>query len=73
MLTYGVVLLYDNARPHIAARTRALLEHLNWELFDYPPSTLAPNAYHRFIYLFAITGVNGMCQNMAEVTGGRLL
>jgi hypothetical protein len=33
MLTYGVVLLHDNARPHTAARTRALLEHFNWELF----------------------------------------
>jgi hypothetical protein len=32
MLTGGVVLLHDNARPHTAARTRALLEHLNWEL-----------------------------------------
>jgi hypothetical protein len=34
MLTYSVfvVLLHDNARPHTAARTRALL---NWELFDH--------------------------------------
>jgi hypothetical protein len=30
MLTYGVVVLHDTARPHIAARTRALLKHLNW-------------------------------------------
>jgi hypothetical protein len=37
MLTYGVVLLQDNVRPHTAARTRALLEHINWELFDHPP------------------------------------
>jgi hypothetical protein len=37
MLTYGVVLLHDNARSHSAARTRALLEHFNWELFDHPP------------------------------------
>jgi hypothetical protein len=37
MLTYGVVLLHDNARPHTATRTPALLEHLNWELFDHPP------------------------------------
>jgi hypothetical protein len=51
MLTYGVVLLHDKARPHTAARTRALLEHFNWELFDHPSYTfdLAPSAYHLFI------------------------
>jgi hypothetical protein len=31
MLTYGAVLLHDNARSCTAARTRALLEHFNWE------------------------------------------
>jgi hypothetical protein len=55
MLTYGVlvVLLRDIARPHTAARTRALLEQFNWELFDHPPYTpdLAPSDYHLFTYL----------------------
>jgi hypothetical protein len=37
MLTSGVVLLHVNARTHTVARTRALLEHFNWELFDHPP------------------------------------
>jgi transposase len=48
MLTYGVVLLHDNARPHTAASTRALLEHFNWELFDHPPYSpdLVPSYYH---------------------------
>jgi hypothetical protein len=36
MLTYSVVLLRNDARPHTAARIPALLKHLNWELFDYP-------------------------------------
>jgi transposase len=36
MLTYGVVLLHDNAHLHTAAHTWALLEHFNWELFDHP-------------------------------------
>jgi hypothetical protein len=49
MLTYGVVLLHDNARPHTAASTRALLEHSNWELFDHPD--LAPSDYYLFTYL----------------------
>jgi hypothetical protein len=36
MLTSSVAFLHDNARPHTAACTRELLEHFNWELFDYP-------------------------------------
>jgi hypothetical protein len=36
-----------------AVLTRAMLEHLNWELFDHPPYSpdLAPNGYHLFICL----------------------
>jgi transposase len=49
------VLLHDNAHPHTstATRTRALLEHFNWDLFDHPPysSDLAPSDYHLFTYL----------------------
>jgi hypothetical protein len=53
MLTSGAVLLHDNARPHIAARMRAPLEHFNWELFDHPlySPDLAPSDYHLFTYL----------------------
>jgi hypothetical protein len=53
MLTSGIVLLHDNARPHTAARTRALLEHFNWELFDHPAyiPDLAPSDYHLITYL----------------------
>jgi histone-lysine N-methyltransferase SETMAR len=51
MLTYGIVLHHNNART--AARTRALLEHFNWKLFDHPPYSpdLAPSDYHLFTYL----------------------
>jgi hypothetical protein len=47
MLTSCVMLLYDNARPHTAARSRALLENFNWELFDHHPysSDLALSDY----------------------------
>jgi hypothetical protein len=38
-LISGIVLLHDNARQHTAARTRTLLKHFNWELFDRPPSS----------------------------------
>jgi hypothetical protein len=53
MLTYGVQLLHHNVRPHTATRTRALLVHLNWELFDHPPCSLdlAPSDYHMLTYL----------------------
>jgi hypothetical protein len=55
MLAYSVlvVLLHDNECQHTAARTRALLEHLNWVLFDRPPYSpdLAPSDYHLFTYL----------------------
>jgi histone-lysine N-methyltransferase SETMAR len=53
MLTSSVVLLHGNARLHTAARTRELLEHFNWELFDrlsYSPD-LASSDYHLFTYL----------------------
>jgi histone-lysine N-methyltransferase SETMAR len=52
MLTYCVVLFHDNAHLHTAARTRALLEHFNWELFGHTPYSpdLAPSDY-LFTYL----------------------
>jgi hypothetical protein len=53
MLTHGAVLLHNNASPHTAVRTRALLEHFNSELFDHPPYSLylVPSDYHLFTYL----------------------
>jgi histone-lysine N-methyltransferase SETMAR len=53
LLTYSVVLLYDNVRPHTTARTQALLEHFNRDLFDHPPYSpdLASSDYHLFTYL----------------------
>uniref|UniRef100_A0A1B6GF22 Tc1-like transposase DDE domain-containing protein n=1 Tax=Cuerna arida TaxID=1464854 RepID=A0A1B6GF22_9HEMI len=37
MLTKGIVLLRDNARPHTARQTRDLLDSFGWEVFDRPP------------------------------------
>jgi transposase len=55
MLISGAVLHHDKAWPNTstAARTRALLEDFNWELFDHPPYSpdLAPGGYHLFTYL----------------------
>jgi histone-lysine N-methyltransferase SETMAR len=52
MLTPSVLLLQDNASAHTDARTRALLEHFNWELFDHPlySPDLAPSDYPLFTY-----------------------
>jgi histone-lysine N-methyltransferase SETMAR len=53
MLTSGPVVLHDNARPHTATCTSALLKHFNWELFDRPPYSpdLAESDYHLYTYL----------------------
>jgi transposase len=53
MLTSGVVLLHETAIPHTDARTRAVLEHFNWELFDHPRYSpdIAPSYYRLLIYL----------------------
>ena len=50
MLTEGVVLLHDNARPHTAASANALIKLFNWKIFDHPPYSpdLAPSDYHLF-------------------------
>ncbi|KAJ4448311.1 hypothetical protein ANN_10326, partial [Periplaneta americana] len=53
MLTAGVVLLHDNARPHTARLTAAVLTEFGWELFDQPPYSpdLAPSDFHVFLHL----------------------
>ncbi|KAJ4429991.1 hypothetical protein ANN_22195 [Periplaneta americana] len=53
MLTAGVVLLHDNARPHTARRTAAVLTEFGWELFHYLlySPDLAPSDFHVFLHL----------------------
>jgi len=50
MLTKGVVLLHDNARPHTAACTNALIKLFSWEIFDQTPYSpdLPPSGYYLF-------------------------
>jgi hypothetical protein len=38
MLPRGLVLLHDNAGPHTAAQTQALIRSFGWEQFDHPPT-----------------------------------
>ncbi|XP_069675716.1 UDP-glucosyltransferase 2-like [Periplaneta americana] len=53
MLTAGVVLLHDNAPPHKAWHTAAVLTEFGWELFHHPPYSpdLAPSDFHVFLHL----------------------
>jgi histone-lysine N-methyltransferase SETMAR len=50
MLTKGVILFHDIAQPHSVARTNALMNLFNWEIFDHPPysADLPPSVYHLF-------------------------
>lgn len=53
MLSKGIILLHDNARPHAANRTQALIRSFGWEQLDHPPYSpdLAPSDYHLFLHL----------------------
>src|SRR5215469_17316576 len=53
MLSAGVVLLHDNARPHTANRTQDLITSFGWEQLDHPSYSpdLAPSDYHLFLHL----------------------
>ncbi|UYV69280.1 hypothetical protein LAZ67_6003100 [Cordylochernes scorpioides] len=50
MLTKGVRFHHDNARPHTASQTTALIGEFGWELVSHPPysSDVAPSDFHLF-------------------------
>ena len=52
-MSTGVILLHDNARPHITAITQKLFQQCKWEIFDHPPYSpdLAPSDFHLFTKL----------------------
>ena len=45
-----VILLHDNARPHVARVVKTYLETLKWEVLPHPPYSpdVAPSDYHLF-------------------------
>lgn len=49
-LSKTVFLFHDNARPHAARETQALLEQFRWDVFGHPPYSpdLAPSDFHLF-------------------------
>ena len=50
LITKGVLLLHDNARPHTARLTQETTDNLGFELLPHPPYSpdLAPSDYHLF-------------------------
>ena len=53
MLTKGVCLLHDNARPHTANASKAILDSFGWDILNHPAysSDLAPSDFHLFTSL----------------------
>lgn len=53
MLTTGISLLHDNARPHTARATQELLTSFGWDVLNHPSHSpdLAPSDYHLFTKL----------------------
>ena len=45
-----IILLHDNARPHVAAPVKTYIETFKWEVLPHPPysSNIAPSDYHLF-------------------------
>ena len=52
LLSGGVVLLHDNARPLTVRRSTHLLKEFSWEVFNHPPYSpdLAPSNFHLFLH-----------------------
>ncbi|GFW04016.1 histone-lysine N-methyltransferase SETMAR [Trichonephila clavipes] len=50
LLSSGVVLLHDNARPNTPVRTREVLRKFKWDVFQHPPYSpnITPSDYHLF-------------------------
>ncbi|GBM13545.1 Histone-lysine N-methyltransferase SETMAR [Araneus ventricosus] len=58
LLSGGIVLLHDNARPHTSAAMQELLDQFGWEVFDHPPYSpdLSPIDFHLFLKLKEFLG-----------------
>ncbi len=50
LLTNGVILMHDNARPHTAGTVKWSLDNFKWIVFPHPPYSpdLAPSDYYLF-------------------------
>jgi hypothetical protein len=53
MLSQGVVMIHDNARPHTAAAMQHLIVTFAWEQFDHPSYSpdIVPSDFYLFLHL----------------------
>ena len=53
ILDIDVIILHDNARPHVANKTVQKLRKFHWEFLEHPPYSpdLAPSDFHFFSLL----------------------
>ena len=56
MLSSGIVLLHDNARPHTTDATKRLVKRFRWEVFDHPQSSARTWLSVIFISFFVWNG-----------------
>ncbi|KAA0192076.1 hypothetical protein HAZT_HAZT002775 [Hyalella azteca] len=58
MLSSGVVLIHDSARPHSAALKKCLLDGVKWDVLDRPAYNpdLAPSNHHLILELKKMLG-----------------
>jgi hypothetical protein len=58
MLSQGVVMLHDNAYPHVAIAMQDLFATFGWKQFDHPSYSpdLLPSDLHMFLHLITFLG-----------------
>jgi hypothetical protein len=56
MLSWGVVMPRDNARPHTATTTQDLVETFGWEQFHHPPTAQTSSDFHVSLHLKTFLG-----------------
>jgi len=66
LLENGVLILHDNARPHIGKVVRELLDRCSWEVLPHPP--YSPNMSPPDLDLFPKLKINmrGVCFSTLE-------
>ena len=53
LLTFNVVFMHDNARPHNAKKAQEFVKQFKWDVFFHHPSycfDLAPSDFHLFTH-----------------------
>ena len=65
----NVIILHDNARPHVANKTVNKLKKLHWEFLEHPPYSpdLSPSDFHLFSSLKKfLTGQRFTCDDKVK-------